>query len=200
MKRMQMIGLALVAVFAMSAVAVSSASAAPPEFKFGGVKKGLTAKGGVAKLVTPNHTVECQTLEVKKVKAKSKAVMAQNTFKAVIRFFKCKLVGGGECKTAGANAEEIVTNHLKAWLFYIKEAAPKEVGAFFEPESAAFAEFECTLIIKVKVKVTGCVDSKVKPINAVVTPPAEFVLDEFPGPTKINTKAKKKPAKLKQKF
>jgi hypothetical protein len=220
MSRIRIIGLALVAVFAMSAVGAASASAsALPAFTTGKcikvtagtgwwtnntcttesptkmgefeweepVQKEFTVKSGVTKLKTKNHTIECKTDE----NGTKHEITGPKHVSVIVVFKECKDVGtGASCGTGGV----ITTNALKGWLFYIKEAAPKEVGVFFEPEVAGkpFAEFKCSILT---VKVTGCASSSITPANKIVKTTEHFT-EKFPGPTKLKYEGVEKTCEL----
>ncbi len=182
MQRLKVLGLALVAAFALGAVAASGASAAEPEIlscqkvaagtgafedakcsKLGGtkefelkelVKKKFTSTSGAGELKAAGQTVKCaadtNTGEISGTKA---------VVKVVVKFTKCKL-GAAECKSAGANPEEIVTTSLKGRLGYLEKAKSGKVGLELEPEVAGgpFATFKCGLV---ETKVTGCTIGKI---------------------------------------
>jgi hypothetical protein len=157
MKRIKIIGLALVAVFAISAVAAASASA-EPEFKPKNsafpVKFSSSSTTNKTKLETEaGRKVECTGLN-----SSGELTAARKAGSIVVHFTKCKAILGGltpACKTTGAAAEEIITKTLAAKPVFIegKTAAKEERGLDVEPATAggAFAEFECagtTLVVK----------------------------------------------------
>jgi hypothetical protein len=63
---------------------------------------------------------------------------------ATLTYSGCK-TALGECKS-GTTKEQIVTDELYGWLFYIKNTAPIEVGLWLAANNkgATFAEFECS--------------------------------------------------------
>jgi hypothetical protein len=149
MKRIKLLGLTVVAVFAFSAVAVASASAALPELV------GVTSKGTVGGTIEGASKAETKTvLETKngsKVTcntAKSTGGKATNTKESTgnkVTFTGCvESIFGGKCENT-ATAGEIVTNTLKGVIGYVEGSAKKEVGLELTPESTAqFVTFECT--------------------------------------------------------
>jgi hypothetical protein len=157
MQRIRIVVLTMVAVFATSAVAASSAAAVLPEFS---PSSGVTLNGtsGAGLLETKSGTkVTCTSNtdsgEITGPKAVSKIKV---TFKG------CES-GGFKCSTAGAASGELVTEELKATLGYIN-ATTKEVGVDFTPVGAKFIEFNCVGGI-IEVTVTGSVICPVTPIN-----------------------------------
>jgi hypothetical protein len=154
MRRIRIIGLALVAVFALAAVAAATASAAAPEFvpangkfpvsvKFTSGAGTLEAEGG--------HTVSC-----KHDSGAGTIENAKTIAKAVIKFTGCttNIIGEDECKTAGKAKGEIVTNTLAAKLvFDNKEKTSVALLAANEKGPAElYAEFECLGLETIKVK------------------------------------------------
>jgi hypothetical protein len=130
--------LALVAVFAMSAVAVASASAALPEFKPIPTKKKFTSTSGKVIFQMAGATrIECAASTTT-----GEFTGAQTLGKTIIKFTGCKIpnAGGGGCevdsiKPSGKNGE-FVTNALKGELGTLeKSVAPSEVGLLLEPET-----------------------------------------------------------------
>jgi len=173
MKRIRIIGLALVAVFAISAIASATASAAKPEFVFAGIKKGLKAKSGSATLETASkEKVTCTS------SSNGGEIEGGNGSKKVtgiiVKFKGCKS-SGFACSTSGAASEEIITNSLSGELGYIK-AAEKTVGLDLLPTGGGeFVEFNCAGGI-VKVKVKGSVIGQITPVNKKVTTAEHFTL------------------------
>lgn len=163
MKHVRILGLALVAAFAVAAVAAAVASAVLPEFD-GPFPKSFHALG------TAEGTLE--TTGKNEVKCKTNHVNGEITGPkhdlATIRFLGCTtpnpLGGRLECNTAGEGSGVIATQKLLSLLGYIKRAAPTEVGILIEPASTElFAEFVCGGFITIKVK--GNVVGKITPIN-----------------------------------
>jgi len=169
MRRMKMMGLCLVALFALTAVAVSSASAAEPAFyecakttggKFSnktcsapgegktgkyelkeGIGKGkiFKGKGGSATLHTPAVGGEVVCKSFKD----SGFVNSPTTENKVISEFKTCTSLGKKCASPGEKAGTIKTTDLKGVLGYINKAK-KEVGVALSAESGSvLAEFNC---------------------------------------------------------
>jgi hypothetical protein len=189
MSRIRIIGLALVAVFAMSVVTSATASAALPEFETSGVcEKGpvakkwhfetsacttvsagntgefgqttFTATSGTGKLVTKaGRTIECTSDSNWGELSEPKSDRVRVTFSG------CKSATFGvACNTAGAASGVIETKPLKSTLVYINEkVTPKTVGDLLEPESGNFAEIKCSLE---EIIVKGSVIGKIPAENA----------------------------------
>ncbi|MGH2864524.1 MAG: hypothetical protein ACRDJX_04660 [Solirubrobacteraceae bacterium] len=177
MKRIKIIGLALVAVFALSAVVAASASAALPEFVPGAAKTKFTSKSGESFLEASKQVIKCKS-------DTNKGELVGTTKKedtVTVTFLGCEsLTLKAKCQNTTTKGK-IVTNLLVSLLGYIN-AAKKEVGLSLSPKTAGglFAEFECA---EVKVKVgegTGkggnSVIGRVTPVNKLVTPPETFAL------------------------
>jgi hypothetical protein len=168
MKRFKVVGLCLVAVFAMSAVVASAASAALPEFK-GTLPNKFTSTSGAGVLETVNHKkVEC-TGDTNSGIIKS----AKKAEEIVVKFKGCKGLGGGECESttpAAKEKEEIATNNLVGTLGYIKKET-KEVGLALEPEAGKkelITKIVCLVGgIKEPVEVKGSVIGVITPINTL---------------------------------
>jgi hypothetical protein len=148
MKRIKVLGPALVAVFAVSAVASSAALAVEPEFK---PEKGVfpvTFSGSstaASKLVTKaNGTVEC-----KSDSSSGEVTSAKEAKSVVVKFKECESEGfiKAKCTTAGKATGEIETTTLKARPVYIKGNRTTKVGERgmdLEPATAGnFAKFKC---------------------------------------------------------
>lgn len=187
MRSIKIMGLCLVAVFVMSAVAVATASALTPTFLFpgGGSKPQFSSTSGEGKLVTKigekEETVECasdtDTGEIIKGTDKVQNVL--------VVFAGCKGSIDGDpvkCTSASLAEGQIKTNQLEGDLGYIKNTEPREVGLVLKPEASApeglFAEFTCAdgSILKAKIKVKGEVIGKIEPINKLVTTKENFTL------------------------
>ena len=171
MQRLKVLGLALVAVFAMSAVASATASAANPEL----VKEGKAGTALVKNIVTSKNktgsaislvTVSGTKITCTAFTGKSTASTVKKTVKATVKFTGCENTGTKvKCKggPGAVNAGEINTNELEGELGYIS-SAEKTVGIELWPSSrtatekekhtfeALFVEFECSVLAKSKVK------------------------------------------------
>jgi hypothetical protein len=169
MKRIKIIGLALVAVFAISAVAVASASAAEPEFVWSGTTGKFTAASeGTTKSIL-------QTVGGSKVECSSntatgtlKASPTKEAEKVFINFKGCTSALG-ECQS-GAVKGEVETKEGMATLGYLNKAAtPHQVGLNVQVAGGGavnlIAEFKCGLVT---VKVRNAAIGEISPINAKV--------------------------------
>jgi len=148
MKRIKALGLALAAVFALSAVAVAAAQAEPefvPKKGVFPVKFSSSSLTNKTKLETVGgHKVECEGLNSKgELESKTKAT------NVVVHFTKCTSSFGAKCEGGtGHKAEEIVTEPLVATPHYINKhitAKVGERGLVVEPKTTngKFAEFLC---------------------------------------------------------
>ncbi len=162
MKRMRLIGLALVALFAMGALASASASAALPEFS---PAKGVTLTGTSGKAVLETlgggTKVECSG------GSSGGEITGEKTVSKVkITFTGCKSAGFA-CTSGSDPSGTLLTNELTGTLGYISKAN-KEVGILFKPTTGKeFIEFNCVGGI-VKVKVLGLLICPITPVNLVV--------------------------------
>jgi hypothetical protein len=126
--------LALVAVFAMSAVTAAAASAVKPEFKPVPAKKKFTGKA-------PSYTWEHggQKIECTESSLAGELTGAQTVGKVVITWSGCRSITGVEqypVNSEGAKAGEIVTKPLSGELGTVaKSEAESGVGLRFKPES-----------------------------------------------------------------
>ncbi len=170
MKRMRIMGLCLVAVFALAAVAVSSASAAPTYYECAKVKggkyedkacsklagsekgekyelqpgrgknKAFKGKGKAATLYTPAVGGEVKCGTSKDEGFINASFTGQEKVKVV--FGKCTSLGKN-CSSPGAKKGEIKTNPLSGTLGYISKTGPK-VGVSLTGEGGKpSAEFNC---------------------------------------------------------
>ena len=176
--------LALVAVFALSAVASATASAAEPEFgrcknEAGTFKdSNCTVGGGTAfkwvplaegekvKFTSTSGEGFLETANGEKVTCTADTNVGETNGPkkdvVTVTFTGCTS-SGFKCNSAGAAAGEIKTNKLLSEIGYINKAA-KEVGLRLKPEGELFVEFECVGGI-VKVKTKGAVIGKYTPVN-----------------------------------
>lgn len=165
MKRIRIVGLALVAVFAMSVVA-STASAAGPVFytkaELGSVapsKIKFTATIGAAFLEgkTSKSKISCTDTSGSGAGAVGETVSAKVTENNVTTFTGCE-TGGIPCTSAGQATGIIVTKSLKGFLGGIS-ATVAGVRLYSQTEgrgAGKLAEFECGAGVA-KVVVTGSV-------------------------------------------
>ena len=187
MKRIRLVGLSLVAIFAASAATAASASALP-EWS-GPFPKPLTSSSGVSKLETKaGMLVECVA------DTNEGEVTGPNSAVVRIRFTGCELVlatGKIPCTTPGAPPEEIVTFPLVGTLGYITHTPTKTMVGLdlASPAAGLIARFVCGETIA---EVVGSVIGKITPINKLVKPaPAGHFTLKFKA-----KKGKQKPTKF----
>jgi hypothetical protein len=185
MKRMRIVWLCLLASFALTAIAASSASAAKPEFiakKFPVTFTSTSGKGTLETLGGTQVTCSSDTDTGELTGANGGKDIAN----VVVKFNGCKeSVFNAECKTSGAAAGEIKTNVLSGEVGYIKKAAPIEVGLMLSPTTAAlFAEFNC-LGGLVKIQVQNLVEGKALPLNKSETK-GELIYKQKLGMQELN--------------
>jgi len=174
---MRLLGLCILALFGLSAVAVANASAAAPEIgrcvkvtaktgKFssatcikekaggsyewepGAVKTKFKSTGGVGKLETVNGTtVTCKTQESGGEFTSPKTVGG-----IVIRFTHCE-AAGFTCETAGAKEGEIVTNPLEGRIGFENKAKKKVALDLFPTaeDGGLYVIFNCSVALHVTV-------------------------------------------------
>ena len=167
----------LVAVFAMSALEASAASAIAPEFeKSGGglpTLKGFKDTSGVQTLYAPGVTIIC-----KKSNSAGKITGLKTVGEVTVTFEECKLWNtaltiecGVKSKSPLGSLGTIITNKLKGELGVTTIGT--KVGEALAPESGAtFVEIEavapCSVFTGVT-KVEGSVIGEVTPINTLQT-------------------------------
>jgi hypothetical protein len=122
------------AVFAMSALAVSVASAAKPEFKPVPAKKKFTISGGISTWAHGGEGILCT-----KSSATGEVSGADTVGNVVVAFSNCTSTGGGgsNCpvKSEGAKAGEIVAKPLDGELGTVATTqAASGVGLRLQPE------------------------------------------------------------------
>jgi hypothetical protein len=169
MKRIRIIGLALVAVLALSAVVASAASAALPEFvasKFP-VKFTLTSGAGLLETVG-GRQVKCTSDS-----GSGEILNAKETKNTVVKFKGCTAKGPFgtlECQS-GSTKGEIVTKKVKGLLVYDNKAEKKAaILGEGEETGAFFAEFTCTgVLVEEKMKVKGNALGLITPVNTKST-------------------------------
>jgi len=153
--RIRMIGLALVAMFAMSAIVASAASAALPEQ--------VPATG---KFTGTSGASTFETLKEEKVKCTSDAITGEITgaksSKATITFKGCEGLGL-KCNSEGAGSGEIVLK-VTGELVYIMKST-KEVGLINTLEKEL--TIKCTAFQTLKVK--GSTLCPITPVNTKTT-------------------------------
>jgi len=147
MKRIKITGLALVAVFAISAM-VASAASALPKWNVNGAalttKENITFTSvGVTKLVTPNHTIECEKAKQGTGTNQIENVGGTGVAHATIQFEKCNVNEGltkCKAKSKGAAEETIVTN-VNSELTFRSNAKSTPLGVVFKTTKAATKAF-----------------------------------------------------------
>lgn len=160
MKRYRIIGVVLLAVCAVSAVASANASAALPEFlPTSGVK--IIGKATSKAIL---QTVAGTKVECSGGSSEGEISGAKTVTKVKITFTGCK-ASGFACETEKAGKETIVTHEITGTLGYINKATP-EVGILFATTKAGdfFTEFNCAGGI-VKNKVLGSVICPIGEVN-----------------------------------
>jgi hypothetical protein len=167
MKRVNIGGLCVVAVFAMSAVLAASASAALPEFSPPFPKP----------FTSTSKTTLLQTVGGAKLTCAADTnvgeITAPQSGFVKITFTGCKLKKI-PCNTPGVAPGEIITGMLSMKIGYINKAK-KEVGVDLEePTGAPFITFVCGAAMRAVV--IGSVIGRITPVNKVVVPPATFKL------------------------
>lgn len=148
MIRIKTLGLAVAAIFALSAAAASSALAQP---EFSQTKVAFKSVSGKGVLKNTNGTITCQT-----DKGEGEITGVSSVSATGVTFEECSgTVSGKKCPSS------IATNTLTGELGTVaKEEATSEVGLLFKPKSGTtFAEFECEGL---KVKVQGSIASEVE--------------------------------------
>jgi hypothetical protein len=198
MKRFKIVGLCLMAVFALSAVVASSASAAlEPEFT-GSFPNNFTSLAlGSSELKAPGLTVTCAHL------SNSGVITGAKMGSVDVTFTGCLLSNTFPCNSAGAASEEIRTTLLLMTPGYIKKGAPTEVGVQLEPAAAggAFTAFTCHIIIgeepeqTVSAEVKGAVIGNITPLK---TQTLEFELSFSEGAGSVQSVAKFEGEKAKE--
>ncbi len=173
MRYIKIIGLCLMAVSLVGAVASATATATLPGFLFTVNHRAFSSKGGASFF----HPKVSRIMECKSESDTGEIANEQNTDKVenvLIVFRECKAnaVEQFNCQSEGQPQGQIKTEQLEGNLGYIKSTAPKEVGLVLKPTlKRPFAEFECVNKgLKYKVKITGEVIGKITPINTPVGP------------------------------
>jgi hypothetical protein len=187
MKYFKVLGLCLVAAFVVSAVAVATASATKPGFRFSGTAKAFSSKSGAGTLVSKaGHKVKCTSdRDTGEIEGASETDKVTNV---IVIFLGCKAEVDGvevECKSTGANKEEIRSNTLEGQLGYVPPAANKKVGLVLKSKVELFAEFKClTTTVKVRGReisagvFAGIVGEFASgSVNTLISPPNSFVLN-----------------------
>jgi hypothetical protein len=149
---------ALVTVFALSAVSVSAASAKLPEFS--STKQTFTSKmiGGIlVEAKSAGYPLDCEG-----GKTVGEIVNKTQVGKVVVTLTGCA-TGSEPCTTSGKSSGEVVTNALKGEL----GEASKTAVLGLEPEKAGEAILSCDIILNVTLK--GGLIGRIEPIGKVET-------------------------------
>lgn len=167
MKRMSVVGLCLLAMFATSAATAVSASAALPEFS-APFSKTFTSTSKTSVLETVGGVaVKCSA------STNTGEITGPQTGSMSIVFTGCKL-GKVPCNTPGAVPGVIATASLSMKVGYINKAK-KEVGIdLVEGSGAPFLTYGCGPVLRGVV--IGSVIGKITPTNKLVTPSETFIL------------------------
>ncbi len=151
--RIKMFGLALVAVFAMGAVASATASALPTLPQLVNkeekplVKTGFTGTSGASKFETKSgESVKCKADTIKG------KITGLSTDEAEIKFTGCTAVSGLlKCKSKGASSGEIVLK-IASTLVWLNESKEEPGEDFYLP---ALLTIECTGMASETLEVEG---------------------------------------------
>ena len=172
MKRIKIVGLCLVAAFALSAIVASSALAAKH------INKGpivIHAVSGIAFLELEKGAgkVECKTSET------TGEITSATGGTVVATFHGCETLGK-VCASEGAPAATIITKLLATETGYVGVGGTK-VGGDFKPASGVYlAEFECPGSPDIFNKVKGSVIGEITPANSMSTE-SKSILKESGG-------------------
>jgi hypothetical protein len=186
MHRIRIVGLCLVAAFAFSAVAVASASATEVLFKLekGSFPATFTSKGGAGKLQTlAGSEISCTEVVDKGTIGSSSEGGGTTAHLGTVevKFKGCKSTSPSvECKSSGANAEEIISPsaefhlgladflpegpfNVPAVLFLLPGATPSA------PLAGTFS-FKCSLAsVEVKGDVIGDIEGNIEEFKSTST-------------------------------
>jgi hypothetical protein len=160
MKRIKMLALSVVAVFALTAIAASIAQAEPEFYTksaigVAGAAQKFTATDAAASFL--EGSVSKLKIECKKASGSGELTGAKTSAKNVTNFKECEIATLNlPCENAGPGTKEINTESLGGELGAISATIP---GTRLKPESGEFlAQFECAggaVLIKAKGSVIG---------------------------------------------
>jgi hypothetical protein len=155
MQRLKMVGMALVALLAITAIASATASAALPEFS--PATNSGTSKGGKAKFeqVKGLAAVECEK------STGTQKITGPKVGSFTEKFEGCKAPLSGKCTGLGDTTAGTITTGGAFDLRYIK-ISPVDVGVLFLINET---HFECEKLIEL-VSVKGCVVGLITPANS----------------------------------
>jgi len=175
----------LVAVFAISAVVASAASAAAPEFK-PSTKQAFTGSSGTLTI----ETTSLERITCSKVTSTGEITGASTVGAVVLTLTECNDKEGAGCKlkTEGAKEGEIVTNALVGTLGEVKTTeATSGVGLLLEPASGkVWAKVEGPCIPIGSGYLEGSLAAEVTPIKTLAKT-AKLVFVGGKGVNKIRT-------------
>jgi hypothetical protein len=195
MKSIKIMGLCLVAAFAMSALATASASAVGPVFLFSGSAKEFSSKSEAGELVQKASATSEENGSVVKCEKDSDlgeiegATDTDKVTNVLVVFSGCTasvLAKTFTCTTSGQATGVIKTNQLEGQLGYISESE-KTVGLVLKPKSPAtlFAEFNCTRTGEtLSIKVRGEIIGEIGKVNKLIEPGGHFTLTYATNATK----------------
>jgi hypothetical protein len=171
MRNAKTLMVALLAVFAFSAIAATVASATLPEYS-GSTAKEFGSESGVAKLkMIGGITVICKSSIGNGSMNTNASTKKAGT--VTVTFRNCT-ASGEEChSTAPAKSDgsgEIETNSLNMELGYIATGLQPKVGELLTStagKKAALTTFECKLLPDESIVVTGGVIGEITPINVL---------------------------------
>jgi len=174
MKRTRIVGLCLVAVMAVSAMAVASASAALPEFVTAHFPVSFSSKN-VLPLEPTLHSSVLGGSNVSCLMSVDNGEVTgpMSVAKVQVSYVGCKEEGtANACTTTGAATGTIITEVIDGLIGYVTGGlTAKAVGTELLPEKLIggkpiFAEFTCTGAAN-KVIVEGCTIGQATPINTL---------------------------------
>ncbi len=143
MRKIKVLGAAIVAVVALSALAAATSSAALPEFLPGNAGEKFTGKSGAGTLeVPPEGPIVC----AKDTVTGENTGATKKTALAIIDFTGCKVFGIVNAQSLGDPAGTILV-HVELELCYINKAT-KEVGVLTEVLPVHIEVFGKLLLIK----------------------------------------------------
>lgn len=159
MRRMRLVGLALVAVLALSAV-VAAAAQAEPEFKKAGAKNGFTTSSGTGEMKAGSITIKCTSDHSSGTISSSKTVSG-----VVVTFEGCiAKEGSKECKTGASEDGVITTAELVGKL--VETETGSDVGLQLEPSGGgSYVTVVANCLAVTESPVTGQIVGEVKPLN-----------------------------------
>jgi hypothetical protein len=164
MKRFGVIGLCLMTVVALNAIAASTASAKLPEW-LGTFPTKFTSHGGEAILKVGSSKIRCISTNGKG------EITGAKTGLELITVSGCKFSGSIGCNSPGAGPEEVITSTLNMTLGYITKST-KDIGIAINGTGGAtgnlLTEIEChegetPLLVKIRSSIIGLLT----PINTL---------------------------------